>query len=758
MHKIRLTRWWVVCISLALTLAVTAATIALLSSRAAAAPAAELHVCPSGCAYSSVQAAVDAAHDGDIIKVAAGVYTDVHARPRNDITTTGVVTQVVYLSKTVTIQGGYTSTNWTTPYPLTQPTTLDAQGRGRVVYITGQISPTLEGLRITGGNADQLGQEGGGVYVIHAALAISNCTIVSNTYGSSWSWYGGGIFLYNAAATLTGNTISNNYGDGVHLENASTATLADNAISNNGNVGVYLNYSAATLTGNIISNTGTGVGCLDGSVVTLISNTISNNLYGGISIDRSSATISQNIISHNTTDMNGGGVYLVDSIVSLSGNTISNNALINTGYGGGLCQVSGSIVLTNNVISNNTSPHYGGGLYLDFGSNAALVGNTIISNTAEVGGGVFGRGNITLTNNLIADNTAEAGGGLWLAEDVAATRNTIVGNTAIVGGGVTIGEGAATFNGDIISHNRADIHSGLEIGDGNVTLINSVIADNQSHSSGSGLYAEESQVRLWHTTIVSNSGGSGIYVTKDVYVENSYSSVALTNTILASHTVGISLTQGNTITVNGVLWHNTPLTIAHPLAAAVSVQNEHWGNPAFAADGYHLTPGSAAIDQGVDVGVYADIDGEPRPMDLGFDLGADELRRLSSALYVTKQALPDPVQPGAPLSYTIRVINSGAITLHAAITDTLPTHILPRALPGGSALLPGGIITWTGILLAPGKLWAQTYVITIEAGYQGALTNVVQVTTIEGAAGEYTETSTVTFPHRIYLPLVLRQA
>jgi pectin methylesterase-like acyl-CoA thioesterase len=51
--------------------------------------AAELHVCPSGCAYSSVQAAVDAASDGDGVKVAGGVYTDVSVRPRDDITATG---------------------------------------------------------------------------------------------------------------------------------------------------------------------------------------------------------------------------------------------------------------------------------------------------------------------------------------------------------------------------------------------------------------------------------------------------------------------------------------------------------------------------------------------------------------------------------------------------------------------------------------------------------------------------------------------
>ena len=158
------------------------------------APAAELHVCPSGCTYSSVQAAVDAASNGDVIKVAAGTYTDVHFRPRNDVTTTGLVAQVVYISKTVTIQGGYTITNWTTPDPDANPTTLDAAGQGRVLYITGEISPTVEGLQITGGEAQGLGgipwgaDTGGGLYVITATAVIHNNQIFSNTCSGFLPW------------------------------------------------------------------------------------------------------------------------------------------------------------------------------------------------------------------------------------------------------------------------------------------------------------------------------------------------------------------------------------------------------------------------------------------------------------------------------------------------------------------------------------------------------------------------------------------
>jgi hypothetical protein len=51
-----------------------------------------------------------------------------------------------------------------------------------------------------------------------------------------------------------------------------------------------------------------------------------------------------------------------------------------------------------------------------------------------------------------------------------------------------------------------------------------------------------------------------------------------------------------------------------------------FGNPGFvnpAAENYHIGPGSAAIDAGVNAGVLTDIDNQPRPY-LAPDLGADE--------------------------------------------------------------------------------------------------------------------------------------
>ncbi len=89
-------------------------------------PGAVITVCHGGgCDYDNIQDAVDAASDGNVIKVAAGDYTGVNNY--------GKLAQVIYISKSVTIRGGHTTAFTDPPDPDTNPTTVDAQGGGRVL-------------------------------------------------------------------------------------------------------------------------------------------------------------------------------------------------------------------------------------------------------------------------------------------------------------------------------------------------------------------------------------------------------------------------------------------------------------------------------------------------------------------------------------------------------------------------------------------------------------------------------------------------
>jgi hypothetical protein len=149
-------------------------------------------------------------------------------------------------------------------------------------------------------------------------------------------------------------------------------------------------------------------------------------------------------------------------------------------------------------------------------------------------------------------------------------------------------------------------------------LTNNVVADNQVTDRGSGLYIEEnSSLHLVHNTFARNSGGdgSGVHIT-------TASTVVLTNTILVSHTVGITVAAGSAATLESTLWFANGADSGG--TGTINTTHDYTGDPAFAADGYHLRDSSAALDRGVDAGVTTDIDGEARPQGAGYDIGADE--------------------------------------------------------------------------------------------------------------------------------------
>ena len=254
-----------------LVIVVPAATLALLSfllpQTGLAHPDSELHVCLSGCAYSSIQSAVDAAQDGDLIKVAAGVYTGVQPRlAPPGYWGPSVVTQVVYISKAVSLMGGYTMTDWSTSYTLTQPTIVDAQGAGRGFFVVDNVGTTLQGLHITNSSAQGLNghryepnpsiprDAGGGIYVMGSTAFVTGNHIFSNTDGY-YTGIGAGIYAYLSSVLLDQNTIFDNFtsGDcgGLAIV-TSTATIQNNT--------VYSNYSGFA---------GAGGLCLDSSEVTL---------------------------------------------------------------------------------------------------------------------------------------------------------------------------------------------------------------------------------------------------------------------------------------------------------------------------------------------------------------------------------------------------------------------------------------------------------------------------------------------------------
>lgn len=338
----------------------------------------------------TVQRAIDAADPFDEIRVATGTYTDA----------AGTVAEI---NKTVTLLGGWDG-GFTTRDPSIYPTTLDAQRNGRVVYISGNISPTIDGFVITGGNANDQGGAGGGILSLDASPVIRNNIITNNIadMGSTKPWgKGGGIYLSNASASaiissnrVLSNTASTTYsglGGGLCLSE-SAARVSGNEIINNtagaGGAGIYLNDSdGVTFNGNqVISNT------------TTVSPTLSGK-GGGFYIEFSSPfTLTNNVIAQNYANTAGGGLYV---------------------YGHGNEPSSGELV--NNTIAQNNLGSGGEGVYLTSSSTLTLTNNIIVSHTY----GIYNRGIGTATARytLFYGNTNDTGG-----HGVIDSTNAVIGD------------------------------------------------------------------------------------------------------------------------------------------------------------------------------------------------------------------------------------------------------------------------------------------------------------------------------------------
>lgn len=331
-------------------------------------------VCKEGppfCNFTIVQEAVDTAGTGDLVKVASGIYTDVHARNPGlgyrNLPPSGVVTQVVFITKSIFLQGGYTITNnfADPPDPLANLTTLAAQGAGRVILINGSGSinegfhPAVKGFQIRDGDATDLGGCsdygngcGGGIDIIRARttiadnlfvanhagadggavhLSVSESTLFQNTFignsaGGVEEGSGGGIYGYFGSAVIEGNSFwSNaaNLGGAIGLRYGSASVIDNEIISNTARVPMHREPGAVAPraacmkdTGfeQIPNATGGGLWIQNAFTIDIDNNVVADNVGGGIYFDHSRASL-----RHNTVARHEVGLMLrADSVVTLT--------------------------------------------------------------------------------------------------------------------------------------------------------------------------------------------------------------------------------------------------------------------------------------------------------------------------------------------------------------------------------------------------------------------------------------------------------
>jgi hypothetical protein len=387
-----------------------------------------------------------------------------------------------------------------------------------------------------------------------------------------------------------------------------------------------------------ISPTVEGFRMLNGDATGFAGSSIGNDAGGVLYLWRAAATISYCEISSGTAEA-GGGVYVRHSPSTFNYNTIAHNSATGTassnfdGGGGVYVHESDGVAFNNNKILNNTSLAHGGGMNVNVSYDTVLMGNTISDNWSNWGGGGvhLHLGSAKVSYNTISENRTRTysgdGAGRYLVFGVGTLEgNAFVNNTAARKGGGLVLAGADetlaignTFIGNKAENEFNDgenVGGGLYLRHSNSKPVNNYFTRNQAQEDGNAVYVYRSSPRFKHNTVTKNHGARGVAIAVSLD-----SHPSMTNTIVASHTVGISLAAGSTAMMEATLWYANASDTDGAGTVDMGTINIT-ANPRFEADGLHLQATSPAIDAGLWVSVAQDIDLQPRAMTC--DIGADE--------------------------------------------------------------------------------------------------------------------------------------
>ena len=338
--------------------------------------------------YASIQAAIDAAADGDTVLVAEGTYLE----------------NINFLGKPITVASmfaldGDTSHISKTIIDGSQPD--DPEKASVVTMNSGEdTTSVLCGFTITGGAGTSINftawdlLAGGGVLIMESGGKIINNYIENNVLSNgSLPRYGGGLALVqygNYHSIVRDNVIRNNelvnhwgFGGGIMIINGSVL-CEGNKIMNNKNIG-----------GNNNGGGGLGFG-KDGSTGPLKGIIIRNNEIAGNSCTSTSGNFGawgggcssnwgfpekhfefyNNLVYDNYTNMQGGGMFCYSTEVNIYNNTIYNNTADGNGNSlvfGPNCKVN----LFNNIVWSNSN---NGNKEIYFRDNASGAGLDALHN------------------------------------------------------------------------------------------------------------------------------------------------------------------------------------------------------------------------------------------------------------------------------------------------------------------------------------------------------------------------------------------
>jgi parallel beta-helix repeat protein len=383
--------------------------------------------------FPTIQAAINAAVNGDVVLVAAGTFVE----------------NINFNGKAITVQGAGSRPPSNIPFTL-----IDGSLGGPCCTIASgeSASSILMDIELSFGTGKLIGAKryGGGLYISKA----SSPTIDNGGIGRNTADFGAGVYIDKGCNpafvdTLIANNVTANKGTGGGVYSLGNPTfdncrIAENTATDGTGGGIYLGQSTAVITNSTFDKNHSWYGGglhINGGAPTVTGTLFEENEVvtapingegGGMGITgKGSPTVSGNEFRLNRAHT-GAGIYTYDATPSIVSNLIHDNAASQTssgfGFGGGLALGKTGGSLERNEIYYNSGT-FGGGIAVRSGTTATLISNLIDHNDADpgVGGGLYSKDSSpSILGNTIADNAASNGGGMYVVGKAAPTVDTTI--------------------------------------------------------------------------------------------------------------------------------------------------------------------------------------------------------------------------------------------------------------------------------------------------------------------------------------------
>lgn len=365
---------------------ISAVVIALLVARPWEAPkyACAVTVKPG----ESIQAAIDAAGEGDVICLARGVWAE-----------------IIVIDQSLTIVGRGAGRTTIEAAVISGPA-------GQIAgQDAGQIVVSLEGLTMSGrGGASTVEVSGG------ALAQVRDCTIFGQLFGVQVS--------DSAGLDLIGSTVSGSPQHAVWLTGSARASIVGSRIQENRGHGLWLSGSAqATLLDSSVSeNSGNGLWLRDEARVVLTDSSVSNNREHGIWLTgQSRAQLARSQVSGNADH----GIMAEDSVVL----EMADSQVLSNWHGIEVSREARAAIVGSSVSGSRFD-----GVRVQHSAYAAVSASSISSNRRGVW--IGGEGQAEIEGCVIERN---AGYGIFSSSrsEITGEGNRFYGNGIDLGGNLS---------------------------------------------------------------------------------------------------------------------------------------------------------------------------------------------------------------------------------------------------------------------------------------------------------------------------------